>query len=253
MATQYLSAAELALWNERAAVALKDVPLNSTLLTNGKAAKLLSARELADFTAQVQAAGHVDAPLPKIWPDVPPARGKRFAAKYLLPASEYPKWVEAAAGTELDFPQVYTNWVVDDIAAKTLSADEFSAWKRIVGANPPQTTYHKWLMMPHRPSAHWISIRLLPNAEATKWQEMINLTMLPQHLGGSPGAIIYAKSALSAADFQTWQTYASQQNMPLTWQAFRHDKSLMQQRIVEAIFGAGSPDHHAWMQDAGLE
>lgn len=246
VARQYLSAAEFLLWQERTAVTLNDVPVGASFAAHPAYHKLLSAREKQEMTEIMAQPDFVSAPMPTVWFEAVPANNRRFAAQHLLSPAEYAKWLHGVAATQADFPPVFINSYVEDIAIKTLDPGEYAAWREKVGQNPPQMTNLRWLMTPLRASATTIAERVLPNAEAATWKEMLGKTILPQHLGLSAGAANFARSVLSPEGYNQWQAMVQVTNMPLDWRAFRYDRSVVQERIVEGVFGKNSENHLAW-------
>jgi hypothetical protein len=243
VAQSYLNAANFALWQERAAVTADDFPLNATLFQTA-GTKLLSNAEQAMVSARLAVPDHAEVPAPTVWPDVPPRDGKRLAAEILLSGAQYAKWQTALALDQSAFPQVWTNDGVRDLADRTLSPDEHLLWSQTIGAGSPIAITMTWLMIPHRASATVIAERLLAPDQFALWSDMAGRTLQLQHLGNSRGAANWAKSILSASDYATWLNQAAYTTA--TWQAFEYDSSLVQQRVVEAIFGVNSSDAVAW-------
>jgi Phosphoinositide phospholipase C, Ca2+-dependent len=250
VAAHYLAEVEFKLWEERTLVEMADFPLNTAVLAS-KGNILLSSSEKATVAAALAQPGVVEVPAPTHWHHVPPGKGKRFAAQNLLPYAEYVKWLEVAAADQLDFPQVWSNSQVVSIATSALTGDEYQLLAQKVGATPPVVNNLNWLMMPRRASAHQLALRLLPNSEAQKWVDMMPLTLLPQHLGRSKTNANYAKSVLTTEQFAQWNGYADNTAAPNDWRQFTYDTSLIQERVVEAVFGTNSDNHKAWRTAAG--
>jgi hypothetical protein len=190
-------------------------------------------------------------PLPTVWTDIPPARTKRLVAETLLDANQYLQWQKAAAANADDFPQVYSNDAINELALDTLSADEYHDWRNRIEPNPPQPAQLNWLMCPHWATSIAICNALLAPDQAKIWDDMISYPMLYQYLGGSSQMSIYAKSALDGSQYANWQAYATQLNRPLTYEAFQFDRSVLQEQIVKIVFGANSTDYAAWRSWAG--
>ncbi len=252
VAEYYLSgnSAELSLWEDRTSVSVADFPINASILA-AKGEILLSQAERVAVAESLAEPDVVQEPAPTLWHHVSPGKGKSFAAKHLLPLAEYNKWVQVAAADERDFPQVWSNSMVSDIAMRSLTADEYQLLSQKVGANPPQVTNMNWLMMPRRASAHQLALRLLPNSEAQKWVDMMAQTLLPQHLGRSKTNANYAKSVLTTEQFSQWNGYANNTAAPNDWRQFTYDTSVIQEYVVEAVFGTNSDNHKAWRTAAG--
>jgi hypothetical protein len=246
VAWEYLSEVEYLLWQERTAVTLNDVPIGAAFAAHPAHHKLLSTREKAEMAAIMAQPNFVGVSMPSVWFEAFPANNRRFAAEHLLSPAEYIKWLNGRAATSADFPRVFTNEYVENVAVKTLDSEEYLAWKLTVGPNPLRRANLSWLMVPLRPSAATIAQRLLPNPEIEIWNEMQNQTILWQHFGTSPAAANFAKSVLSANEYSQWLSVADTSNMPLNWHAFRHDRSIAQERVVQGIFGTGSAEHLAW-------
>jgi Phosphoinositide phospholipase C, Ca2+-dependent len=250
VAAHYLAEVEFKLWEERTLVEVADFPLNTAVLAS-KGNILLSSAEKATVAAALAQPGVVEEPAPTHWHHVPPGKGKRFAAQNLLPYAEYVKWLEVAAADQRDFPQVWSNSQVVSIATSALTGDEYQLLAQKVGATPPVVNNMNWLMMPRRASAHQLALRLLPNSEAQKWVDMMPLTLLPQHLGRSKTNVNYAKSVLTTEQFSQWNGYANNTAAPNDWRQFTYDTSVIQEYVVEAVFGTNSDNHKAWRTAAG--
>jgi hypothetical protein len=258
LAKEKLSDADFSKWLERVAVTLDDVPNSLNFYQSPAAAKLLSSDELKDLYKKVGPhEGSMNdpvppnPPLPTVWTDIPPARTKRLVAETLLDANQYLQWQKAAAANADDFPQVYSNDAINELALDTLSADEYHDWRNRIEPNPPQPAQLNWLMCPHWATSIAICNALLAPDQAKIWDDMISYPMLYQYLGGSSQMSIYAKSALDGSQYANWQAYATQLNRPLTYEAFQFDRSVLQEQIVKIVFGANSTDYAAWRSWAG--
>ena len=196
VADDYLNDVELALWEERTAVTVDDFPKNTSLVASSAKGTLLSTAEQTELDAYMAQPGSATDAIPTQWPDVPPAREKRFAAQYLLPGAEYTKWLSAKGVNQDGFPFIWTNDAVKSLAQQTLNPAEYTAW---LGkpADRIQASNLAWWALP-RASNAVIAERLLNSNQKTFWTILGGQPFPYQLWGKSPALVNEARSYLGA-------------------------------------------------------